>query len=285
MQGRVTRVISGFYDIIDLKTKEKYSLLRGSGSLRNQNNSPLVGDIVEYDPKGFVTQIYPRKNFFTRPKVANIDQALVIISIKEPNFSTLLLDKFLILIENSQITPIIIVTKIDLDVSNYPNLLKDYENMGYTIFYINNLEKKVSQELLNTISNKINFVVGQTGVGKTSFINSVLGENYQVQEISKSLNRGKHTTRVVQIITKNNISIIDTPGFSSFELNLDKLDLPYAFEIFSSSIGKCKFFSCQHIQENDKICDIKNRVNKGLIPASRYQNYVHFWRKSNEKNN
>nr|WP_318051599.1 GTPase RsgA [Mesomycoplasma ovipneumoniae] len=143
MKGQIVRVIAGFYDVFEPSTQKLYPLLRGSGSLRQKEISPLVGDFVEFDPSGFIKEIFPRKNWLKRPKVANIDQALIFVSLKEPNFSPLLLDTFLLMIEFKNISPILIVTKVDLE-PDYKNLLVDYQKMGYSIFFINNNEKKNS---------------------------------------------------------------------------------------------------------------------------------------------
>ncbi|MBG0730951.1 ribosome small subunit-dependent GTPase A [Mycoplasma sp. 'Moose RK'] len=276
MKGQISRINAGFYDVIDLKSQILYPLLKCAGALRQEENPPLVGDFVEFEIDGFIKKIYERKNWLIRPKVANIDQALVFISIKEPNFSSLLLDKFLLVIESKNIEPILIITKIDLD-PNYKKLLIDYDRMGYSFFFVNNTISEIAENLRKMLKNKLNFVIGQTGVGKTSFINNLLKENFQVQEISQSLNRGKHTTRVVQIIQKNGFRIIDTPGFSSFSYNeIGKNEIKNSFLIFRRYANDCKFRSCSHFQEKIDQCAVKLAVKNGKIPESRYKNYLYF---------
>ncbi|MXR13464.1 ribosome small subunit-dependent GTPase A [Mycoplasma flocculare] len=284
MKGQIVRIIAGFYDVIDLKSQKLYPLLRGSGFLRQNENSPLVGDFVDFKAEGFINKIYERKNQLIRPKVANIDQALVFVSIKKPDFSSLLLDRFLLIIESKNITPILIITKIDLD-SNFESWLVDYQKMNYTIFFINNKNTDIPNELKQKLREKLNFVIGQTGVGKTSFINNLLKENLEIQEISQSLNRGKHTTRVVQIFEKDNFRIIDTPGFSSFShKEIGKVQIRNSFKIFQEFAINCKFRTCFHFQESLEICGIKKAVKEGKIPETRYKNYYYFLGKYEKKN-
>lgn len=282
MEGRITRIISGFYDVLSFENQKEYKLLRGSGKLRKSNITPLVGDIVEFDPQGLVQIVKTRQNFLDRPKVANIDLAIIVTSVVEPNFSSLLVDKLLLLFEYKQITPIIIITKADL-VESIPTDILNYQKMGYKIFILNHKEE-INQQLIDILENKLCFVVGQSGVGKTSFINNLTNGNYKVQSISKALNRGKHTTRVTQVIRYKNFQIIDTPGFSSFEINLNKQQIAVAFEQFATLAKKCKFNTCLHMQENKEICVVKQEVEKKTILPFRYKNYLYFLRKQDEKN-
>ncbi|MGZ9413401.1 ribosome small subunit-dependent GTPase A [Mycoplasma sp. 1012] len=272
--GRVIKVIAGFYDV---ETENKEIIrLRGSGKLRNDNLSPVVGDFVEYDELGFVIKVKERNNVFVRPKIANIDQVIIVMSVKEPNFSSLLLDKFLMIVESKNIKPVLAITKIDLD-SNYKEVLKDYINLNYEIHFIDNHNKKeVNTEFFGLFKDKVSVFMGQTGVGKTSLINLLSENQFETQSISKSLNRGKHTTRVVQMIDWNQGKLIDTPGFSSFEIELNKDQIATAFKIFKLNANLCKFRSCFHYKEEEKYCKIKLMVKNGEIPLTRYENYLYF---------
>ncbi|VEU59522.1 ribosome small subunit-dependent GTPase A [Mesomycoplasma neurolyticum] len=279
MKGQVVRVIAGFYDVLDENKIEHR--LRGSGKLRQQGVNPVVGDIVEFSPKGFVEFIFERKNFFVRPKIANVDQVIIVCSIEQPKFSSLLLDKFLLIAESKNIKPIIIITKVDL-VSNYKEILSDYIKMNYEIYFNNN--KKPTEEIINQLKNifkdKISVFMGQTGVGKTTTINLLSNKQYETNEISFYLNRGKHTTRVVQIVDWNDGQIIDTPGFSFFEIDLDKNSLAKSFKIFQENLNKCKFNTCLHYKEETKNCEIKKMVEQNSIPEQRYENYLFFLKKT-----
>lgn len=281
MKGQVVRVISGFYDIKEKITKKQYRV-RGSGNLRNKEENPLVGDWVEFEIDGFLTKIYERKNWFIRPKIANIDQAIIVMSIKQPEFSSLLLDKFLAIIEYKNIKPIILLTKIDLE-ENYLEIIKPYLDMGYEFYFINNKEIDINKikELKQIFKDKVSVFMGQTGVGKTSTINMLSNNNFATQEISHALNRGKHTTRVVQIIEWNEGQLIDTPGFSSFELDIPKEDISKSFYIFREAAQLCKFRSCYHWNEQEKDCKVKQLVLENKISKSRYENYLYLLKESN----
>ncbi|QJB71180.1 ribosome small subunit-dependent GTPase A [Mycoplasma sp. 1654_15] len=275
MKAQVTRVIAGFYDLWIPESNTFFNLLKCNGNLRNNKMSPLVGDFVDFEQEGFIYNIHPRKNFFIRPKVANIDKAIVCMSIEEPNFSSRLLDKFLLIVEQKQIQPIIIITKKDLN-NNYKTILKDYIDMNYPIFFVDNSNFSLDQKLYKMLENQLIFIMGQTGVGKTSFINNLTNNSFKTQAISKSLNRGKHTTRVVQIVFSNKIKIIDTPGFSSFDIEISKNDLPKAFSHFRYLSQFCKFSSCFHHLEPEQDCKVKQELKNKQIPQSRYENYIYF---------
>lgn len=267
MQGRINKIIAGFYDIEHAK---KIYRVRGSGKLRMLKIVPIVGDFVEFDANGFLTKVYPRKNMLVRPKVANIDQVLIVMSLSQPDFSDFLLDKYLAIVESRNIKPIIIFTKHDL--KPLTNHKKDYESQGYKVFEINNL-KFNNENLKAIIKNKISVFMGQSGVGKSSLINNLTHLNLKTQTISQALNRGKHTTRVVEMFDYNGGKIIDTPGFSSIDFDLTKQALAQSYHDFKKISQKCQFYkNCLHFHE--KKCEIKTQVDKGKILKSRYQNYL-----------
>lgn len=266
MKGQVIRVISGYYDIY---SNEQVYRTRGSGKLRNLGQSPVVGDWVEFTESGLVESIYPRKNMLIRPKVANVDQAIIVTSVKEPNFSSFLLDKMLALVEFNDIKPIIVITKIDLSSEN---IYQSYIHDGYNVIAVanNNFEH---EKFSNLFKNKLTVFMGQTGVGKSSLINNLSNSTRETQAISKALGRGKHTTRVVEIVEWNQGMIIDTPGFSSFEIPLSKIELSKSFSKFKELSTKCRFSkNCLHDKEED--CEIKRAVNENIISKERYNNYI-----------
>jgi len=192
--GQVCKVISGFYDII---VDSKMYRVRGSGNLRNTEQSPLVGDFVVFEPEGFVTEIKERRNSLVRPKVANVDQAIIVQSYVSPNYSSILLNKFLAIIEANEIKPIIVFTKSDLANESH---LEEYKKQGYEAYEISNTDPSTLKELAGIFKDKLSVFTGQTGAGKSTTINSLANTDLETQEISKSLGRGKHTTRVVEII-------------------------------------------------------------------------------------
>lgn len=268
MVGQVIRVIAGFYDVL---SENKEYRVRASGNLRNLGNNPLVGDFVVFNMDGMLLEIKERSNELIRPKVANIDQAVVITSLKEPNYSSYLLNKMLAMVESQRIKPLIVFTKSDIgDVSP----AKEYRDQGYEVVVVNNHSKSGIDDLRQKLVNKLNVFMGQTGAGKSSTINSLLGIERETQAISKALGRGKHTTRVVEVEILGDLKLIDTPGFSSFEIALSKLDLAHAWHDFDILSTKCKFRSCLHINEREEDCAVKKALAEEKISQARYNDYV-----------
>ena len=193
-QGQVIKIISGFFDVV---SKNKIYRLRASGTLRDNNLIPIVGDYVEFKNDLLLTKVKERKNFLIRPKVANVDLVAIIVSLSEPKFSSLLLDRFLAIIESQNINTLIIFTKSDLG-NNKPYY--DYLSQNFNCLLINNKDKDFDwNKIKDNFRNKLTVFTGQTGVGKTSTLNNLLNKNEKTSEISKSLGRGKHTTRVIEI--------------------------------------------------------------------------------------
>lgn len=264
--GQVVKVISGFYDVF---YNNKIFRLRASGSLRDNKINPLVGDYVEFVENGLLLNVLERKNSLIRPKVANIDQVAIVCSLNEPKFSSLLLDRFLAMIEVQRIKPIIIFTKPDLgNIQPY----HDYLSQKYDCFLINNKESALHNDLKKNLENKLTVFTGQTGVGKSTTINNLFNLDLKTNEISKSLGRGKHTTRVVEIFQIGKFKIIDTPGFGSIQINLSKTQLSKAYFDFNNWSKKCKFNSCLHYKED--YCFIKKQLDKNILLKSRYDNYI-----------
>ncbi|MBU4690536.1 ribosome small subunit-dependent GTPase A [Mycoplasma sp. ES3157-GEN-MYC] len=269
MQGKIYSLTGGRYHIKD--TQGQMHFLPAAGVFRHKNIDPIVGDIVEFEPEGYITAVHERKNSFIRPKVANIDAIIVVMSVVEPTFQPYLVDKYLAFIEANDIEPIIFVTKIDLALSEWKTT---YKSMGYTIYEIDYRSPSWLDDVKTIFKDRVISLMGQSGVGKTTFINAIAGTNFETQEISKFANRGKHTTRVVQIIDTLGGQLIDTPGFSSFDTNLTKLQLAQSFKQFKNLGKMCKFKSCLHLNEPDNYCNIKINVKQGVIPEFRYNNYL-----------
>lgn len=278
--GQVIKLNAGFYDI---KSENKIFRTRARGNLREQNINPLVGDFVEFQENGFLINVLARKNFMLRPKVANVDCVAIVTSLVEPKLSTLLLDKFLAIIEFQKIEPILIFTKIDL--ANDRQVIQDYISQGYSCFEIDNKNTSYQtiENLKSILKNKLVVFTGQTGVGKSTTINNLLNLDLETNEISKALGRGKHTTRTIEIFTKDDLSIIDTPGFGSLEINLTQLELAKSFKDFQVWSKQCKFRSCLHYKENEEECFIKRKKRSGELLESRYENYLKMLNKENEK--
>ena len=238
--------------------------------------SPKVGDLVEVLDER-IEAIFERTNELIRPDIANVDQILLVFAAKEPDFSSYLLDLFLVNITKKQITPIIVITKIDkLTEEEFIHLKKElsyYENMGYTVLYVNSKTKEGTEAVAKHLEVKVTVLSGQTGAGKSTLINAILPDfELKTQEISQALGRGKHTTRETTLYPYKQGYIGDTPGFSKLDvLGIDKKELASLFIEFGTET--CRFKDCLH-QHNSKDCGIQKAVKDGKILASRYENYL-----------
>lgn len=281
--GRIIKSISGFYDVLDDES-EQLIRTRARGNFRKRKIKPLVGDKVKYDATGdlgYILEILPRENSLVRPPISNIDQAIVVTSAAEPNFSSNLLDKILLNIEHNEIEPLIFLTKADLlDSEKYQALkeiLAGYHRAGYQVFddqdSYNDHQVKT---LESTFKDKVTVFTGQSGAGKSTLLNHIDTElGLATAEISQTLNRGKHTTRQVSLFNIALGLVADTPGFSSLDLlEITPEELPNLFPEFVKYSVNCQFRGCRHINEPN--CAVKEALAEGEIMKSRYDNYLYF---------
>ncbi|MGY3729500.1 ribosome small subunit-dependent GTPase A [Lactococcus termiticola] len=269
-KGRILRSLAGFYDV-QTEDSQVYQT-RARGNFRKKGMKPVVGDFVDFsaeeNSEGYVLDIYERKNQLIRPSVANIDQAVVIMSTVSPDFSLNLLDRFLVFLEHKQIRPLIYISKLDLvEAGSFEQIKSDYEAIGYAIFFD-------EAELRDELKGKVTVFMGQTGVGKTTLLNKLAPEmELATGETSEKLGRGRHTTRHVELYPLMEGLIADTPGFSSLDYEVDNQpDLNEAFPEILRISHACKFRECSHTHEPD--CAVKTALEAGEILASRYQNYT-----------
>ncbi|SHF50430.1 ribosome small subunit-dependent GTPase A [Ornithinibacillus halophilus] len=280
-EGRIIKALSGFYYVQSDNTTYQ---CKGRGVFRKNKITPLVGDFVTFDldenDEGYIKDIKPRTSELVRPPIANIDQAIIVSSAKKPNFSTTLLDRFLVLIEAKDIDPIIVITKIDLladeEVDKLKQYQKDYEEIGYTVKLVSNKRGPELELIKPLFKDKVSVIAGQSGVGKSSLLNALNPSLLlETGAISKSLGRGKHTTRHVELIEVNEGLVADTPGFSALEFDEIELEhLPLCFPEMRARINDCKFRGCMHIKEPK--CAVKAAVESGDITSYRYEHYVNF---------
>lgn len=275
IKGQIIKALSGFYYV---KYNDEIYQCRARGNFRKKGINPLVGDFVtfqiENETDGYILSIEERTNYMVRPPVANIERVIIVMSAKEPEFSLNLLDKFLVKVESYHIEPVILVTKRDLlsasECSEIENHLAYYTSIGYETYFVSNL----NAQSYDTLVKGITVLAGQSGVGKSSFINSLIPDaNLNTGVISNALNRGKHTTRHVELIPLQNGYIADTPGFSSLDLdNIEKVTLKNMFPEFIAIADACKFRECLHI--NEPKCAVKSAVEAGEILQTRYDHYL-----------
>ncbi len=271
MKGRIIKNISNDYTI---DSYGKKYICKPRGKFRLDNITPLVGDIVEFNEKdNYITDIYPRKNELIRPSISNVDIAVIVTSVKKPNFDTYLLDKTLTIITYNNIEPIIYITKLDLlsndELIEINKYISYYKKIGYTV--VTNKE-----ELLSRINHKMVVFTGQSGAGKSTLLNKINPKlELKTDEISIALGRGKHTTRHTELYDINGTFIADTPGFSKIDFyNLDKMAIRDNMKEMFDNLEYCKYSDCMHINENG--CHVIELVNKKEILESRYNNYINF---------
>jgi len=280
--GQIRKALSGYYYVYD---EGKLLQCRGRGVFRKRGEQPLVGDFVEYAKEnegsdGVITKIYPRKNALIRPPIANVDQALLVFSVKEPDFNLILLDRFLVVLESHRITPIICLTKMDLLSENEKEeiqaYIQIYQEIGYEVIETYKNDPMLLEKLEPFLKEKTTVLAGQSGVGKSTLLNTLIPQlNLKTGEISQSLGRGKHTTRHVELIEVAGGLVADTPGFSSFDFeHIEKEDLTTCFPEFERKKDECKFRGCLHLKEPQ--CAVKAGVEAGEIQSFRYEHYLDF---------
>lgn len=289
MQGKIIKGIAGFY-YVDVVESGIYEC-KAKGIFRKEKRKPLVGDNVEIEilneeeKTGNLVQIYERKNELIRPAAANVDQALVIFAVRQPDPNYVLLDRFLIAMEQQEIPVIICFNKSDLaKEQELEAMCRIYEGCGYHILTTSASCEEGIETVRELLEGKTTVVAGPSGVGKSSLTNLLQEEiSMETGEISKKLKRGKHTTRHSQLLTVGEHTyLMDTPGFSSmFVEGMEKEELRQFFPEFREYEGTCRFQGCVHVHEPG--CLVKEAVEEGKISSQRYENYVSFYEELKEK--
>ena len=271
MNGIITKNISDLYIV---ESNNNIYKCKAKGIFRKDKITPLVGDKVIFDEKkSVITNILERKNKLVRPPISNVDQALIVMSVVNPEFSTNLVDKLINIIEYNNIKPVLCLSKLDLlnnsnDINKY---ISYYKDIGYNVILNTETDK-----LREIFKNKITVITGQSGVGKSTLLNMLDSNlNLKTNEISFALGRGKHTTRHVELINLFDGLVADTPGFSSLSfIGMKKEDIRDNFIEFNTYKEKCKYKDCMHLKEDD--CEVKRMIESGKILKSRYENYTKF---------
>ena len=273
MEGRIIGLNCGYYSVLSDGIIFK---VKARGAFRNKSIKPVVGDRVELDDTYFIiNSLYPRETYLKRPVIANLSQMLIVQSLVEPQFSYLLTFKYLTYANLHGVKARIILTKSDKydDKEKIEEIKNVFNKLNIEVFVISNKTQEGMEDIKQLFKNEITCLIGQTGVGKSSLINSIDPDfNRNVGEYSEALGRGKHETKEVVLWPYEGGFIADTPGFSSLDLELFKEEIAQYFPGFSDKYTECYFSNCLHISE--KKCMVKEAIEKGEIPAIAYECYL-----------
>ncbi len=269
-KGIIIRGIGGFYYV--LSDGNVYEC-KARGVFRKEKITPMVGDnvcIEVKNGKGSITEIMPRKNSLVRPPVANIDTLCLVIAAAAPEPNLRLIDKMLVYAEKSGINAVICINKTDL--GSRDDIVEIYEKAGYPVICVSAGTKTNMEALHKIMDGKVTAFAGLSGVGKSSLLNILTDAGMETGNLSQKIERGKHTTRHVELIKANNGFVFDTPGFSSLEVpDMSEDELETCFPDISRFSDGCKFRGCSHIKDSG--CAVRQAVDEGDIALSRYESY------------
>lgn len=281
MEGIITKTLGGFFFV---KTNGEIHKCRIRGKIQKQ---VYPGDIAEINlEEKIVESVKKRDNLLSRPKVANVEQSIILTSLKSPPISKDLLDRFILMAESSGLIPLIVFNKIDLvdNLDVYKEDLSIYSEIGYDTFYISAKQHEGLDQLYHDLENKISVIAGPSGSGKSTLINSIVEDvELPTNEVSEKLKRGVHTTKHVELITLPSKGYVaDTPGFTNINIeNIESDSLRYYFPEFKEYEDRCKFSTCSHTHEPG--CAVKNALENGLIDQQRYDSYKEIYKELQEK--
>ena len=285
MQGKIIKGVGGFYYV---HSKTGVYECHAKGIFRNKKEKPLVGDMVEFEEvldsekelTGHITRILERKNSLIRPLVSNIDQAVLVFSVKSPDPSFPLIDRFLLHLEVREIPCLIFFNKKDLlkeeDLSFMKELKATYQKAEIPIYFFQGNTDRDKAEILSLLKGKTTVFSGPSGVGKSTMINLLLGEEkMETGELSEKISRGKNTTRHAEFFALDEDSyVLDTPGFTSlFPPEISPENLRYFYPEFEQYRRDCHYNSCVHIGERTSDCAVKRAVADARISSLRYESY------------
>lgn len=276
IQGIIVRSIGGFYYV---EAADTIYTCRARGHFRRQGITPVAGDrvsiLVDEDGTGTVDAVLERKNVLVRPPVANLDVLVLVASVCHPRTNTLVLDKMIAVAEKKGICPLIVINKSDL--GDPSELEAIYHTTGIECFTVSAKDPATLEPLRQRLAGQVCVFAGNSGVGKSSILNSIDPSlDLTTGEISEKLGRGRHTTRTATLYHLADGYVVDTPGFSSLDMeqveSIDKVELADCFREFAPFEGQCRFIGCAHYREPN--CAVRSAVENGEIAQSRYDSYV-----------
>lgn len=272
-EGQIYKIHSDFYYIDDGVNTYECKIRE---VLKKQRERILVGDFVEFT-NGFITTIIPRKNYISRPAVANIDQIIIVSALKEPDLDLHQLNRYIALAKFYKIPVTLCFNKEDLKWDKHLSgkIKSIYEPLGYKIVFTSATEHKGIKAFEKLLDGKTSVLCGNSGVGKSSLINAINPSlNLRTKEVSEKTQRGTHTTRHCEIIKLNDTSrIVDTPGFSNVRFDfILPADVDLLFDDISKFRDECKYSDCLHINEDG--CNVLANIEK--IDSTRYESYLAF---------
>lgn len=272
-EGQIYKIHSDFYYV---DNGQKYYECKIREVLKKQKEKFFVGDFVEFE-NGVITKLIARKNFIKRPSVANIDQIIIVSSLKEPDLDLHQLNRYIALAKYYDIPAVLCFNKEDLKCERHirEKIRNIYEPLGYKIVYTSATEHKGLKNFEKLLIKKTSVLCGNSGVGKSSLVNAINPDlNLRTKQVSEKTQRGTHTTRHCEIIKINNTSrIVDTPGFSNVKFDfIMPADVDLLFDDISRFRHECKYSDCLHINEDG--CNVLNNIDK--IASTRYESYLAF---------
>lgn len=270
-QGIILKGIGSFYTVLSEDGKEY--VLKARGKFRNKRIKPLIGDKVLFSDDT-IDDILERKNSFIRPAAANITKLMLVLSASVPKADLLLLDKLLLQCEKNAVEPVLILNKWDSCEEEYAEvIIQQYKQTGYTIIKASAYDGTGIDEIISHIKGNVCCFAGQSAVGKSSLLNKISPKlNLETGGLSQKTDRGKHTTRHVELFLLHGGMVMDTPGFSLLDLSdMEPKMLAELYPEMREAKEKCRFGECLHISEPD--CKVKELLENDLISVERYERY------------
>lgn len=275
-EGLIVKGYGGFFFV---RSENSVWQCRVRGQLRYKENFLLVGDRVTFeafeDGTGVIKDVFPRKNSLYRPPIANVDQAVIVMPLAQPEFDMSLLDRILVLCEIEKLNVVVCFNKLDLVADEYgKNVASIYQKVGYTTVLLSAIKKIGLESLKCLIENKISVLAGPSGAGKSTLLNA-FDQTLALQtgEVSKKNQKGRHTTTYVELLKVAGGYVADTPGFSNLTLpRLKKTEVGHYFPEIRMLARQCRFSDCLHMREPD--CAVKEALSNGEINSTRYNNYL-----------